>query len=156
MQSKYVCWPVRMQYACISNVCIFNEQKFVGCQYEWWNGIVCSHLKWNVAVLHDACTFEQFQMFWRTQYFPNYFDVSFSLFRLQFVRSFVWCLNSRFHYSTKVQLVLGNLCEYVWVCSKRFDRRILFGSFLYSFPIHFLQPSNPWCSARVNVMHLYV
>lgn len=77
-----MCW----QYACISNVYIFNVGKFVGCQYEWRNGIVCSHSKWNVAVLYYACTIEQFQTFWRThtRYSPNYFDVSFSLFRLQF------------------------------------------------------------------------
>lgn len=74
------------------------------------------------------------------------------LFRCEFLfistSVFVRCLNSRFHYSTKVQLLLGNLCVHcacVCITSVSIDAYVCT-----------LFPTFPWCSARVHVMHLYV
>lgn len=136
-----MCW----QYACISNVYIFNVGKFVGCQYEWRNGIVCSHSKWNVAVLYYACTIEQFQTFWRTHthdilriismWVSLYFDFSF-----RSVPKFSLSLLDK-----STAFARKFMCACVCITSVSIDAYVCT-----------LFPTFPWCSARVHVMHLYV
>lgn len=140
-------------FECNMHACILNEQIFVGCQYEWRNGIVCSHLKWNVAVLHYACTFEQFQMFWRTHNIFRIISMWVSLyfdFNFRSVPKFSLSLLDK-------SIARKFMCVCVCVTSVSIDIYVFYTiSFVSILLFHTIFPTFPWCSARVHVMHLYV
>lgn len=109
---------------------------------------------------------EQFQMFWHS--FPELFRWERVSIHFNFnFRSLYVCPNSRFHYSTILQHLLGNLCVFVCECVFcsldgyiRFCTHKLFHLFrFYILPIHTFSNGlllDAVYVSTVHVMHLYV